>query len=72
MGQIGANRAIAYYRLTTDDLISIIYCKRAMIDSENCLVTALFLCSICQKNNLLYSGSRANIHIPKNYIYTEV
>ena len=42
MGQIGANRAIAYYRLTTDDLISKQYCNRAMIDSENRPVTALF------------------------------
>ena len=53
MGQIGANRAIAYYRLTTDDLISIKYCKRAMIDSENCLVTVLF-CAVYAREMTCY------------------
>ena len=32
--QIGANRAIAYCCLTTDNLISIKYCKRAMRHSD--------------------------------------
>ena len=53
VGQIGANPAIAYYRMTTDDLISIKYCKRAMIDSENCPVTAHF-CAVYAREMTCY------------------
>ena len=65
VGQIGANRAIAYYRLTTDDLISIKYCKRAMIDSENCLVTALFCAVYARKMTCYIPAAERTYTYPK-------